>query len=269
VTPARVIGALGFSEPMGVRPKFHANDTRRDVLNVVPRAVPIEDARQRAQPPSLDVEGFCLRRHTSQVRDFRDPGEIERVHVEEVRQLLLEASGADHVEVNPRGVHRFAEHSPESGAHHNSRPARFVHVDVSDVTAQQFYDRGRPGKPVRRAAQYNVWRVLTPPPQDVPLAVCDARSVTPGALIAADAVFDKDGAIAFSFEAWLLRHDPRQRWAYFSNMNPGEVLLFKTHDTDPGVAHCVPHGAFDDPGCPADADPRASIEMRGIAYWFD
>jgi len=265
---SQVVGILGFSEPMAARPKFHANDTRRDVLNVVPRAVPIEDARQRAKPPSLDIEGFCLRPHVSRVRDFRDPGEIERVHVEEIRQLLLEASGADHLQVNPRAVLRFAERSAESGAHHNSRPARFVHVDVSDATARQFYERARPDQPVRRAAQYNVWRVLTPPPQDVPLAVCDARSVRREELIAADAVFDKDDAITFSFEAWLLRHAPRQRWAYFSDMNRGEVLIFKTHDTHPGVAHCVPHGAFDAPARPADVDPRASIEMRGIAYWF-
>jgi hypothetical protein len=268
VTRATVIGTLGFSEPMVSRPKFHANDSSRDVLNVVPRAVSIEDARRQAEPPSLDIEGFCLRPHASRVRDFRDPDQIERLHLEEIRQLLLEVSGADRVDVNPRSVLRFAERSAESGAHNNSRPARFVHVDVSDATAQQFYERARPGKSVRRAAQYNAWRVLTPPPQDVPLAVCDARSLTRQELIAADAVFDQDGAIAFSFEAWLLRHDPRQRWAYFSNMNPGEVLLFKTHDTDPGVAHCVPHGAFDDPQCPADVDPRASIEMRGIAYWF-
>jgi hypothetical protein len=265
---SQVVGILGFSEPMAARPKFHANDTRRDVLNVVPRAVPIEDARQRAQLPSLDIEGFCLRPHASRVRDFRNPAEIERVHGEEIRHLLLEASGADQVEMNPRGVVRFAERSPESGTHDNSRPARFVHVDVSDAAARQFYERARPDKPVRRAAQYNAWRVLTPPPQDVPLALCDARSVTREELIAADAVFDKDEAITFSFEAWLLRHDPRQRWAYFSNMDPAEVLIFKTHDTQPGVAHCVPHGAFDDPGCPAHVDPRASIEMRGIAYWF-
>jgi hypothetical protein len=71
-----------------------------------------------------------------------------------------------------------------------------------------------------------------------------------------------------TFEAWLLRHDPGQRWAYFSDMRPDEALIFKTHDTEPGKAHCVPHGAFDDPGCPAGATPRASIEMRGIAYWF-
>ena len=67
-----VIGTLGFSEPMPTRPRFHANDISRDVLNVVPRAVEIEDLRQRTVAPSLDVEGFCLVGHQSVVRDFRD-----------------------------------------------------------------------------------------------------------------------------------------------------------------------------------------------------
>jgi len=262
--------SLGFSEPMATRPRFHANDTSRDVLNVIPRAVTIEDARHRAGVPSLDVEGFCLIDHVSAVGNFRDRQEIERVHVEEIRQLLLSASGADQVVVTGSGVLRFGERSRDSGALNNSRPARFVHVDVSDSTAGNFYARSRPdnGRGLRRSAQYNVWRVLTPPPQDVPLAVCDARSLAPADFISADAMFDRDGDIVFSFEAWLLRHNPAQRWAYFSNMRPDEALIFKTHDTDLSVAHCVPHGAFDNPDCPPDVPPRASIEMRGIAYWF-
>ena len=81
--------------------------------------------------------------------------------------------------------------------------------------------------------------------------------------------FDRDGAIAFQFEALLLRYNANQRWTYFSDMRSDEVLVFKTHDTEPSVSHCVPHGAFDDPGCPESAPPRASIEMRGIAYWFE
>lgn len=263
-------GSLGFSEPMATRPKFHANDISRDVLNVIPRAVPIDDARRWPTPPSLDVEGFCLVDHASAVGNFRDRQEIERVHVEEIRQLLLSVSGADHVSVSGSGVLRFGERSRESGAHDNSRPARFVHVDVSDGAAAAFYARSRPdnGRGVRRSAQYNVWRVLTPPPQDVPLALCDARSLAPEDFICADAMFDREGAIVFSFEAWLLRHNPAQRWCYFSDMRSDEALIFKTHDTDTSVARCVPHGAFDAPDCPRETLPRASIEMRGTAYWL-
>jgi hypothetical protein len=74
-TPHSVLGTLGFSEPMAVRPKFHANDNTRDVLNVVPRAVPIEDLRYRTAPPSLDIDGFKLYPHRTGVRDFRDRSE--------------------------------------------------------------------------------------------------------------------------------------------------------------------------------------------------
>lgn len=272
-TQHSVHGALGFSEPLsgGIRPKFHANDNTHDVLNVIPRAVAIEDVRYRATPPSLDIEGFRLYPHVSSVRDFRDRNEIERVHTDEIRELLLTVSGADHVTVTAPGILRFAERSKESGAHNNSRPARFVHVDVSDATATNFYARSRPdnGRRVRRSAQYNLWRALSPPPQDVPLAVCDARSLGAEDLIPADAIFDHNGVVAFSFEALLIRHNPRQHWAFYSNMRPDEVLVFKTNDTDPECAHCVPHGAFDDPDCPPDVPPRTSIEMRGIAYWFE
>lgn len=270
-TAPRVVGTLGFSERMAERPKFHANNNTLDVLNVVPRAVPIEDVRHCVVAPSLDLEGFRIYSHHSTVRDFRDRAEVERVHVGEIHELLLAVSGADHITVTGPGILRFGERSAESGAHNNSRPARFVHVDVSDTTASAFYARSRPdnGRRVRRSAQYNVWRVLTPPPQDVPLAVCDARSVAAEDLISADAIFDLDGKIAFSFEALLLRHNSAQRWVHYSNMRCDEALVFKTNDTDAHSAHCVPHGAFDDPTCPPDAPPRASIEMRGIAYWFD
>ena len=256
---------------MPARPRFHANDTSLDMLNVVPRAVTIRDARHRNSPPSLDAEGFCLYPHRSAVRNFRNSEDIDRIHTAEVHELLLAVSGADHVTVTGKGILRFGERSPESGALNNSRPARFVHIDVSDATANTFYARSRPDddRRVRRSAQYNLWRVLTQPPQDVPLAVCEATSIAPDDLIAADAIFDRNGEVLFAFEAWLLQYNPQQRWAYYSDMRPDEVLIFKTNDSDPAAAHCVPHGAFDDPTCAADVPPRVSIEMRGIAYWFE
>jgi hypothetical protein len=47
-----------------------------------------------------------------------------------------------------------------------------------------------------------------------------------------------------------------------------EAIIFITNDSDPAQPHCVPHSAFDDPSCPKGVPRRASIEMRGIAYWF-
>jgi hypothetical protein len=151
----------------------------------------------------------------------------------------------------------------------NSRPARFAHVDVSTATAHAFAVRSQPeGRSLMRFVHFNVWRALSVPPQDVPLAVCDARSVGAEDLLLADAVFDEVGKPDWSFEGLVVAHNPLHRWQYFSDMHVGEALIFKTYDSDPARARCVPHVAFDNPICPPDAPPRMSIEMRATAFWF-
>jgi hypothetical protein len=266
----RVRGSMNFIGPMQERPRYHANDTSLDVLNLEPHSVEIEDARARSTPPSLAREGFAIYPHRSTVQDFRDAAEVDRVYGPEICDLLLRLTGADAVVVTGAGVLRFAESSPDSGRLNNSRPARFVHIDVSDPTARMFAERSapRPLAQVRRYANYNVWRVLSPPPQDVPLAVCDARSVAPEDLVPADAVFDLKDAPRWSFEGLVIRYSPRHRWSYYSDMTPGEALVFKTCDSDPTQPHGLPHCAFNDPSCPPGAPPRASIEIRAIAYWW-
>jgi len=266
-----VKGEVNYIGPMDERPRYYANDHSRDVLNLEPHVVPITDVRNAQTPPTLWREGFALVPHVSMVRDFRNQEEVTRLHPDEIRGLLQRLTGADEVVVTGPGVLRFAERSADSGKLDNSRPARFVHIDISDTTAQAFADRSAPqgrGK-IRRFAHYNVWRALSTPPQDTPLAVCDARSIAPEDLVAADAVFDKPGQPEWSFEGLTIRYNPAHRWVYFSNMTRDEALVFKTNDSDPEQPHNVPHSAFDDPSCPADVPPRSSIEMRAIAYWYE
>ncbi len=267
-----VEGRVNYIGQMAERPRYYANDHSRDVLALDPRIIQIEDARARSSPPSLEREGFALISHKSAVADFRSADEVARLHPAEIEQLALALSGADRATVTAPGVLRFSESSPDSGRLNNSRPARFIHIDISDPTAKAFADRSRPkdiDRPVRRFAHYNVWRVLSSPPQDVPLAVCDASSLSPPDLVEADAVFDVPGKPEWSFEGLLVRHNPNHRWSYFSNMSRDEVLVFKTNDSDPAHPHHVPHTAFNDPTCPPGVTPRASLEMRVICYWFD
>jgi hypothetical protein len=266
-----VEGWVNYIGDMAQRPRYYANDHSRDVLLLDPRRVAIEDARGRRDAPSLKREGFQLVTHRSSVQDFRDSREVTAVHIGEIERLLLQVSGADRVVVNGAGVLRFGEKSVDAGKLNNSLPARFVHVDISDATAKTFAARSLPGQAgpaARRFAHYNVWRVLSQPPQDVPLGVLDSRSVAPSDLVEADAVFDVAGSPEWSFEGWVVRYNPAHRWSYFSVMDRDEALIFKTNDSDPREPHCVPHSAFDDTTCPADVVPRASLEMRGCAYWF-
>jgi hypothetical protein len=270
--PRLVEGSINYVAPMAVRPRFYANDHSRDVLQLDPRTVPIEDARERARAPSLEREGIVLLRHRSSVANFRNSSEVAALHPQEIERLIRELSGAHAVAVNGTGVLRFGEKSPDCGRLDNSRPARFIHVDCSNATAAQFAERSRPKsdpRPVRRFAHYNIWRSFSPPPQDVPLAVCDARSVDSGDLVPADAVFDVAGQPEWSFEGLVIRFNPNHRWLYFCNMTRDEVIVFKTHDSSPDAPSQVPHSAFDDPSCPPNVPPRASIEMRATAYWFE
>lgn len=266
-----ITAPVPYAGRMTVRPRFHANDASRDLLTIQPHLVSVANARSADPPPELEREGFQLVRHNSALVDFRDPSVIEARHTGEIRELLLAVSGADAVSVVPRGVLRFAERSSECGQLDNSHPARFVHVDVSDSTAAVFAAEANPfpDRRVRRFCQYNVWRALSPPPQDVPLAVCDARTVETADLVAADAIFDSKNAPEWYFEALVVLGSARHRWSYYRDMERDEVLVFKTNDSGPSRAHCVPHVAVDDPGCPRDVPPRMSIEMRGTAYWYD
>lgn len=268
----RVKAQVNYTAPMRVRARFYANDHSRDNLVLDPHEVEIEDARFSADPPTLEREGFVLVRHKSAVRDFRDPAEVSRVYTAEVERLILDLTGADQVIVNSMGILRFGERSPEAGTRMNSWPARFIHIDLSDPTGVDFAAGALPGgleelKKKRRYAYYNVWRVISEPPQDVPLAVCDARSLSPEDLMTADAVFDAPGQPEWGFEALLVHYNPRHRWLYFSNMSRDEALVFKTHDSDPAEPHHCPHTAFDDPTCPSGVPPRVSIEIRAHAFF--
>jgi hypothetical protein len=262
---------------MTERPRYYVHDISRDVLTLDPRAIQVEDARCWAQPPSLAREGFALFPHKSAVSDFGDAEEIARIHPSETERLLLELTNADQVVFSAPVVRRFAQRSRDtgqlttSGKLYNSGTAYFVHIDVSDSAAVALTERWRPkglNRSVRRFAHYNCWRAVSPPPQDMPLAVCDSRSVSPSDLVEADAMMDIPGKRESSYGSLVIRYNPRHRWSYFSNMNRDEILVFKSHDSDPGQPNHVPHSAFNDPTCPPGVVPRISIELRAIAFWY-
>lgn len=248
------------------RPRYYANDHSKDTVVIEPHDMPAYDGR--AQDLDLDGAGFRLVRHATAIADFADKANGP-AYAAEIEALLLELTGADKVIVTGSGILRFSERSGKAGSSDNSHPARFAHVDLSDETGQGFSLQRSPDQQGQfaRAAHYNVWRVLSPAPQDVPLAICDARSLGGSELIKADAIFDSPAG-DWSFEGYVVRHDPGHRWHWFPDMALDEAIVFKTHDSRPGVAQCVPHVAFDDPHVADDAPARVSVEIRAIAYWW-
>ncbi len=259
---------IGYSERTEKKPFFYANAHEKDFVPLKPAEVEIHDAR--GLDCSLDVEGFTLVRHKSAVEDLTDLEQVARVHSGEIIALLKELTSCDHVAMTPMGILRFSEKSGANEANDNSHPARFVHVDMAKEAAAGMRAQTAPeGRSITRSAQYNVWRVLSAPPQDVPLGLCAYPSIAEGDLIDCDAIFDPlDGSPEWGFPNYLLEYNPQHRWYYYSNMTRDEAIVFKTSESDPARAQLMPHGAFDNPLAPADAPPRISLEMRGTAYWF-
>lgn len=259
---------IGYSRRTEKKPYFYANAHEKDFVPLEPVEVEIRDAR--GLDTSLDREGFVLVEHESAVADLTDQDAIPATHAGEIADLLMAQTGCDHVQMFDRGILRFSEKSGANEGHDNSHPARFVHVDMAKKAAATARAQSAPeGRKVVRSAQYNVWRVLSAPPQDVPLGLCAYDSLDEADLIDCTAIFDPPGdAPEWSFANYLLAHNPAHRWHYYSNMHPGEALIFKTSESDPARAQMMPHGAFDNPLAPDDAPPRISLEMRGVAYWF-
>ena len=72
----------------------------------------------------------------------------------------------------------------------------------------------------------STWRPLLPVLEDRPLALCDARTVEPDDLIAADRILpDRVG------EVYYLRHNKRQRWCWLEKQTSSEVFVFVMYDT--------------------------------------
>ena len=259
---------IGYTERTDRAPYFYANAHEKDYVPLQPVAMDIADARGTAT--DLDREGFLLVDHASAVADLSDMEQVAAVHRGEIAELLTRLTGCDHVEMTPFGILRYSERSGRTGSTDNSHPARMAHVDMNRADAAAARAKGAPeGRTVVRSAQYNVWRVLSGAPQDVPLALCDYTSVDEAAdLIDCRAIFDTPGKPEWSFGNYVIAHNPAHRWCYYSDMTPAEAIVFKTSESDPARAQLMPHGAFDNPLAPADAPARVSLEMRGTCYWY-
>lgn len=224
------------------------------------RPVEARDLRPLSAQLSLDREGFRLVDAPTAVRDFDDPEAVRRTYYAESARLVARETGAARVIVFDHTIRRRAAGAPR-------RPVHNTHVDftvASGPRRARAVLRGDPAELLRhRHAIINLWRPIVGPLRDAPLALADAQSVAPDDLVPTDLVYeDRVG------EYYLLRHNPAHRWFHAPAMASHEALLLKNYDSaEDGTARFSPHGAFEDPGMPAGAPPRASIELRLLVIY--
>ena len=247
-------------------------EEKNTMVTLPGRRVRIANGRELST--SLDREGFVFTRHASAVVDFHqiqeDPA-VDQQYMDETAAFLEQLTGAPRVIMQGGGKKRYGEPATDRLAGlSNAKPARYPHADNTDTSAlelAQLMDSFIDDLDLSRYSRYsmlNVWRTFSPPPQDFPLAVCDAQSISPGDEVTVTAITEERHAGEIIHDTTGYVYNPDHRWYYFPDMTIDEVIVFKSHDSDPTRAPRVAHTAFTDPTCPPGVPTRASVEMRAL-----
>ena len=252
-------------------------DTHWSGAQRVPMRMAITDARPRVRELSLDRQGFTLTRVVSGVTDYTDQQQIARLWLPAVEDMIAKLTGAKWVTTWAPNL-RFSNRSALSVSTSVAAPARAVHADLcpefvpADVGQHPMSERAAAamrkrlgGRNPRRWRVFNIWQQISPPPQDTPLAVCDLSSMNP------DDILDGYGRLPDRpeqvFRLTFMKHNPQHRWFHFSDLLPGEAIVFSGLDPLAPVFGRVPHTAIDVEHPPACVVPRNSIEVRAIAVF--
>ncbi|MCH9672435.1 MAG: hypothetical protein K0U93_13415 [Gammaproteobacteria bacterium] len=289
------------------------SDGGRVGVDLAPQDVGVVNARDLAGDDyrTLERSGFELLDQPllNADIDFFSQEHVVNKYYGECAQIVQDATGAAKVFAFDHNVRSAAGKSSAkriSGGQQVQGPAHVVHGDYTLTSApQRLRDLTKPptGNDTFRAllddgctlvasdeadraladggryAIINVWRnIADEPVQTNPLALCDARSVSPEDLVVFEIHYhDRIG------ENYFAKHTPQHRWFFYPEMTRDEALLIKQWDSAGAFARTAGdhgdasdakapctfsfHSAFEDPLTPADAPERWSIEVRCVALY--
>ena len=230
------------------------------------KLVRIRNLRDEAPGYDLDKQGFRLVRHPTRVKDFFDEREVRDVYYRELVELVKRETGCNRALVFD---HTRRAGDEETREQHKIRgPVRNVHNDYTDWSGAQRVRDLLPDEAEEllkhRVQVIQVWRAITTPILSNPLAICDARTMSPEDFIAAERRHpDRIG------EIYHIAFNPNQDWGYVPHMTRDEALVFKCYDSRKDVSRFTAHGSFVDPTTPKNAPPRQSMEARILAFFAD
>ncbi|KAK2627598.1 hypothetical protein QTJ16_003564 [Diplocarpon rosae] len=273
---------------------------------LVSRSRPVTNIRGRESEFSTDISGFAVYKSPlSRTFDFDNDADVREGYYADIQALLKEKlEGIKKVVIFDHTIRKRDKDAPR-------QPVQQVHVDQTAGAAEARVRRHLPENEVeellsRRYQIINVWRPISHPATDFPLAVIDWRTTSPEDFIAVDLLYPKrtplsetsgnashddddrgkevvpDPSAWESTENYEVRgetfavrpNDSHEFW-YMKDMTPDEAMFIKCFDSigqglpkgKDGLARCTPHTAFEDPATPEDAKGRQSIEVRCLIFY--
>lgn len=232
----------------------------------------------------FEEHGFGLLQHASAVADWdvdtaKPENDLSRTYLPEVEELvtrrLLPGRRIDIWQSPPMrrgpgtpnpeyggGVHQDFGRTPDDYQ-------EAIQVFASPEIAQLWRDRYEQDD-VAGFLAINFWRTagMEGPLRHMPLGFCHPASVRSEDVVPIGLVdFAPSGKPTNQL---ALRYAEGQRWYYYPEMTPDEVLVFKQFqcskdDPEPPLVSCF-HSAFELPDTPADAEERQSSEHRVLIF---
>jgi hypothetical protein len=229
------------------------------------RRVQIHNGRPHAQDFELERNGFRFVRHDTKVANFYDEDEIRRVYYPEMVDLIKAESGAKRVVVFDHTLRTADDELRE--AKKIREVVRRVHNDYTEWSAPQRVRDILPDEAEellkRRFAIIQTWRPIRYPVETYPLAMADARTLSPD-----DMIISERRAPGRIGQTYAIKYNPAHKWYWFPRMRREEAYVFKVFDSmKDGRARWTAHTAFEDPTTPPHARPRESIEIRTMAFF--
>ncbi|HXQ83719.1 MAG TPA: CmcJ/NvfI family oxidoreductase [Xanthobacteraceae bacterium] len=229
------------------------------------RRMVIHNGRPYARGFALERDGFRFVQHDTKVADFFDEAEIKRVYYPEMETLIKAESGAKRVVVFDHTLRTADDELRESKK--IREVVRRVHNDYTEWSGPQRVRDLLPDEAEellkRRFAIIQVWRSIRHPVETYPLAIADARTLSPDNLVISERRYPNRIG-----QTYAITYNPAHKWFWFPRMRRDEALVFKVFDSmKDGRARWTAHTAFEDPTTPPHARPRESIEIRTLAFF--
>jgi hypothetical protein len=230
-----------------------------------PHTVKIHNGRPHAGEFALERSGFRFVPHPTKVKSFFDEDEVKRVYYPEMEALIKAESGAKRVVVFDHTLRTADEDDRE--ARKIREPVRRAHNDYTEWSGPQRVRDLLPDEAETllkgRFAIIQVWRPIRNPVETHPLAIADARSLSPEDLVVSERRYPNRVG-----QTYAITFNPRHHWYWFPRMQRDEAIVFKVYDSlKDGRARWTAHTAFEDPTSPPNARPRESIEIRTLAFF--
>ncbi|RAL09125.1 uncharacterized protein BO97DRAFT_352704 [Aspergillus homomorphus CBS 101889] len=250
------------------------------VFHEADHAETIRDIRGLAQDSfHLDINGFvylqCPPPALTKPWDYSDSLKVRSLFLPECEAILKrEVQGADEVMIFDWKIRKKKSAKERRTRNPNLQSfAKQVHIDTlltRDKIGTPMMERIRNHLPEEshhllagRVRLINLWRPISGPIHDHPLAVCDGRTLDPSKVIETDMILGNyNGTLLYP------QYDPSgsSQWYFMSGQDVEDVLLFKGFDSNENSVKYAPHTSFVPGNAPETSCPRVSVEVRALVF---